>query len=76
MPSLDCPVCEVDDYRIEVLIAMRKLERLDKDEFTEDERTDAEEVIEAKHTIWGPHFVTCLQVFNQRNPDTAAKTES
>ena len=35
---------EVDDYRLEVLIALRKLERLDKDEFTEDERTDAEEV--------------------------------
>eukprot|EP00731_Ephydatia_muelleri_P015287 Em0008g1007a len=54
----ECPVCEVDDYRIEVLITLRKLERLDKDEFTEDERTDAEEV------------------YNQRNPDTAAETES
>lgn len=40
----ECPVTEVEDYRIEVLIALRKLERLDKDEFTEDERTDAEEV--------------------------------
>lgn len=34
----------MDDYRVEVCIALRKLERLDKDEFTEDERADAEEV--------------------------------
>lgn len=44
IPSTECQVTEVDDYRLEVLIALRKLERLDKDEFTEDERTDAEEV--------------------------------
>ena len=35
---------ELDDYRLEVLIALRKLERLDKDTVTEDERADAEEV--------------------------------
>ena len=40
----ECPVSEVDDYRLEVLVALPKLERLDKDEFTEDERSDAEEV--------------------------------
>ena len=67
---------EVDDYRIEVLIALRTLERLDKDEFTEDERTDAEEVIEAKEHTVEASFVTCLQVYTQRNPDNAAKTES
>ncbi len=40
----ECPLCELDEYRVEVLILIRGLERLDKDEFTEDERTDAEEV--------------------------------
>lgn len=40
----ECPVSETDDYRLEVLVALPKLERLDKDEFTEDERSDAEEV--------------------------------
>jgi hypothetical protein len=29
---------------VEVCIVLRKLERLDKDEFSEDERADAEEV--------------------------------
>ena len=40
----DCPVSEGDDYRLEVLVALRQLERLDKDQYTEDERADAEEV--------------------------------
>ena len=40
----ECPLCELDEYRVEVLILLRGLERLDKDEFTEDERADAEEV--------------------------------
>ena len=40
----ECPLCELDEYRVEVLIVLRKLERLDKDEFTHDERVDAEEV--------------------------------
>ena len=38
------PVADDDDYRIEVLITLRRLERLDKDEYTEDERQEAEEV--------------------------------
>lgn len=33
-----------DDYRIEVLISLRRLERLDKDEYSDDERQEAEEV--------------------------------
>ena len=40
----ECPVSEVDDYRTEVLVSLRKLERLDKDEFTDDERADAEDI--------------------------------
>ena len=41
---IDCPVSEVNDYRVEVLVRLRKLEKLDKDPYTEDERADAEEV--------------------------------
>ena len=41
---IDCQVSEVDDYRVETLMRLRKLERLDKETFTEDERSDAEEV--------------------------------
>ena len=46
--SLFCaenPVADEDDYRIEVLISLRRLERLDKDDYTEDERQEAEEVM-------------------------------
>lgn len=42
------PVAEEDDYRVEVLIALRKLERLDKEEYNEDERNDAEEIAEQR----------------------------
>ncbi|XP_032223448.1 leucine-rich repeat-containing protein 23 isoform X2 [Nematostella vectensis] len=41
---MENPVSDEDDYRIEVLIALRRLERLDKDEYTEDERQEAEEI--------------------------------
>ena len=41
---LGSPLSEMEEYRVEVCIAARQLERLDKDEFTEDERADAEEV--------------------------------
>lgn len=34
----------MEEYRVEVCIILRKLERLDKEEFSEDERADAEEV--------------------------------
>lgn len=40
----------MEEYRVEVCIVLRQLERLDKDEFTEDERADAEEVSE--NTSW------------------------
>ena len=44
LPYTECPVSDEDDYRIEVLISLRRLERLDKDEYTDDERQEAEEV--------------------------------
>ncbi|XP_074654336.1 leucine-rich repeat-containing protein 23-like isoform X2 [Tubulanus polymorphus] len=42
------PISEEDDYRMEVLIALRKLERLDKDEYTDDERQEAEDIYEQR----------------------------
>ena len=34
----ECPVSDEDDYRIEVLITLRRIERLDKDVYTDEER--------------------------------------
>nr|NP_001027749.1 axonemal leucine-rich repeat protein [Ciona intestinalis]BAB85845.1 axonemal leucine-rich repeat protein [Ciona intestinalis] len=44
----DNPCLEEDGYRMEVLIVLRKLERLDKDEYTEDERVEAEDLYEQR----------------------------
>jgi len=40
----DNPISNEDGYRIEVLVILRKLERLDQDVFVEDERQEAEEI--------------------------------
>lgn len=45
---IDTPLAENNDYRLEVLIAVRRLERLDKDEYMEEERTEAEEIHEQR----------------------------
>ncbi|XP_065842716.1 leucine-rich repeat-containing protein 23-like [Oscarella lobularis] len=42
------PVADAEDYRVEVLIVIRRLERLDKDEFNEEERGEAEELYEQR----------------------------
>lgn len=42
------PMAEDEEYRLEVLIAVRRLERLDKDEYNEDERQEAEETYEQR----------------------------
>eukprot|EP00128_Syssomonas_multiformis_P018384 Colp12_sorted_trinity150504_noHs@9164 len=39
---LDNPLAEIEDYRVEVLIALSKLDKLDKELYTDDERRDAE----------------------------------
>ncbi|ELU09120.1 hypothetical protein CAPTEDRAFT_183796 [Capitella teleta] len=44
----DNPCAEEDDYRLEILISIRKIERLDKDEYTDDERQDAQEIYEQR----------------------------
>ena len=53
----DTPLSEMEDYRVEVCLMLRQLERLDKDTFTEDDRADAEEVSRQlchKHTPTHP----------------------
>jgi hypothetical protein len=45
---LDTPLTENGDYRLEVLISVRRLERLDKDEYLQEERAEAEEIYEQR----------------------------
>ena len=40
--SIDCPVTEIEDYRMEVLMRVPQLETLDKEDFTADDKLDAE----------------------------------
>ena len=44
----ETPLAENGDYRLEVLISVRRLERLDKDEYSEEERTEAENIYEER----------------------------
>ncbi|XP_039257437.2 leucine-rich repeat-containing protein 23-like [Styela clava] len=44
----DNPCQEEDSYRVEVLIYLRRLERLDKDEYSGEERTEAEDIHEQR----------------------------
>lgn len=44
----DTPLTENSDYRLEVLISVRRLERLDKDEYLEEERSEAETIYEER----------------------------
>ncbi len=41
---IDTPLVENGEYRLEVLISVRRLDRLDKDQYSEEDRTDAEEI--------------------------------
>ena len=45
---LDTPLTENGDYRLEVLISVRRLERLDKDEYLQEERSEAETIYEER----------------------------
>ncbi|CAG5135979.1 unnamed protein product [Candidula unifasciata] len=42
------PCAEQEDYRLETLIGIRTLERLDKEEYTEEERAEAEAIAERR----------------------------
>ena len=44
----DTPLTENGDYRLEVLISVRRLERLDKDEYLQEERSEAETIYEER----------------------------
>ena len=44
LSTAENPVCLEESYRIEVLVLLRRLERLDQDVYQEDERQEAEEV--------------------------------
>ena len=48
MVLLDSPLTENGDYRLEVLISVRRLERLDKDEYLQEERSEAENIYEER----------------------------
>ena len=45
---LETPVTETENYRIETLILLRLLDKLDKEKFTDDERLEAQELSESK----------------------------
>lgn len=45
-------------YRVEVLILLRKLERLDKDQINEEERQEAEEVSESTNLFTRASYIT------------------
>lgn len=42
------PCSDDDEYRMEVLIGIRRIERLDKDDYNEEERQEAEEIYETR----------------------------
>lgn len=51
MVAIGSPLSEMEEYRVEVCMILRKLERLDKEEFSEDEHADAEEVYKEQEII-------------------------
>ena len=48
LPLTENPAAEEEDYRLEVLITLRKLERLDKEEYNDEEREEAEQIYEQR----------------------------
>ena len=58
----DTPVAKEEEYRIEVIMNIRNLERLDKDIFTDEERQEAQEVRELLTRVQSSKF-ELLRVF-------------
>ena len=55
----ECPISDEDDYRVEVLIALRKrIERLDKDEYTEEERVEVSQCISMLYAFRFKYVIT------------------
>lgn len=76
---IDCPICDAEDYRIEVLVRLRKLERLDKDQYTDDERGDAEDVIifSCFELInFNSLFACIMQIHSQRQAEAKKAAEA
>nr|XP_047135413.1 leucine-rich repeat-containing protein 23 [Hydra vulgaris] len=48
---IDNPICYEESYRIEVLVILRRLERLDHDVYVDEERKDAEEIYNERNSI-------------------------
>jgi len=46
--SIENPISEDQDYRVEVLVAVQQLERLDKDDFNDDEKDEAARIREER----------------------------
>lgn len=70
--SAENPCSEEDDYRQEVLIALRRLERLDKDEFNEEERAESEEIAEQRREAEAKQQVSvfsALDILAPTDPD-------
>lgn len=64
-------MAENNDYRLEVLIAIRRLERLDKDDFMDEERTEAEEIYEQRKQkeIEDGNILASLSQVNSNQPN-------
>ena len=45
---VECPMAEDDEYRLEVLIELPDLVRLDKDEFTEEDKVESQDLKKRK----------------------------
>lgn len=74
----ECAISEGDDYRLEVLVCLPRLERLDKDPFTEEERADAEEVCAVSVCLFSGVYISYheLQVSQQRQEGGDGEDES
>ncbi|XP_065647243.1 leucine-rich repeat-containing protein 23 isoform X3 [Hydra vulgaris] len=48
---IDNPICYEESYRVEVLVILRRLERLDHDVYVDEERKDAEEIYNERNSV-------------------------
>ena len=53
----DSPVAKEEEYRIEIIMNLRNLERLDKDIFTDEERQEAQEVRNRNEDVYFVGFL-------------------
>ena len=53
----DSPVAKEEEYRIEIIMNLRNLERLDKDIFTDEERQEAQQVRNRNEDVYFVGFL-------------------